>query len=198
MPATGSGSAAGNACGVEKLLSTDYNFPPGWGGAMKYITTIDDHEYTIEILDERHILVDGVEHETNLESVGGQPIYSLIVGGRSFEVHVYPAENGYQVLVHGNLYQARVEDERERRLRAALVEIVPENREFHLKAPMPGLVVAVPVSEGQAIEKGDVLLILESMKMQNELKSPRAGKISRVRVKAGDSVEHKQTLLSVI
>jgi biotin carboxyl carrier protein len=165
---------------------------------MKYITTIDDHEYTVEILDERHILVDGVKHEINLVSVGGQPIYSLLVGGRSFEVHVYPAENGYQVLVHGNLYQARVEDERERRLRAALVEIVPENREFHLKAPMPGLVVAVPVSEGQAIEKGDVLLILESMKMQNELKSPRAGKIFRVRVKAGDSVEHKQTLLSVV
>ena len=165
---------------------------------MKYITTIDDHEYTVEILDERRILVDGVEHEINLESVGGQPIYSLLVGGRSFEVHVYPAENGYQVLVHGNLYLARVEDERERRLRAALVEAVPDNQEFHLKAPMPGLVIAVPVSEGQAIEKGDVLLILESMKMQNELKSPRAGKIFRVRVKAGDSVEHKQTLLSVI
>ncbi len=165
---------------------------------MKYVTTIDDQEYTIEILDEHHVLVNNVRHVIDLESVGGQPIYSLLVGGRSFEVHVYPAESGYQVLVHGNLYLARVEDERERRLRAALAGAEPENREFHLKAPMPGLVVAVPVQEGEVVEKGDVLLILESMKMQNELKSPRAGKVSRVRIKAGDSVEQKQTLLSVL
>ena len=165
---------------------------------MKYVTTIDDQEYNIEILDEHHVVVNDIPHDVDLESVGGQPIYSLLVGGRSFEVHVYAAESGYQVLVHGSLYLARVEDERERRLRAALAGVVPEDREFHLKAPMPGLVVTVPVNEGQVVEKGEVLLILESMKMQNELKSPRAGKVSRVRIKAGDSVEQKQTLLSVL
>jgi biotin carboxyl carrier protein len=63
---------------------------------------------------------------------------------------------------------------------------------------MPGLIVDLPVSEGQEINKGDVLVILESMKMQNELKSPRSGKISRVRVKPGDSVEQRDTLLSVV
>jgi biotin carboxyl carrier protein len=63
---------------------------------------------------------------------------------------------------------------------------------------MPGLVVTVPVSEGQPVEKGDVLVILESMKMQNELRSPRAGKVNRVRVKSGDNVEQRDTLLSVV
>ena len=63
---------------------------------------------------------------------------------------------------------------------------------------MPGLVVAIPVSEGQQIEKGQVLVILELMKMQNELKSPRAGKVERVKVKAGESVEQRQLLLNVI
>jgi biotin carboxyl carrier protein len=58
-------------------------------------------------------------------------------------------------------------------------------------------VVAIPVEEGQAVEKGDVLVILESMKMQNELKAPRDGIISRVRVTKGDSVDQRQTLLSV-
>jgi biotin carboxyl carrier protein len=48
------------------------------------------------------------------------------------------------------------------------------------------------------VEKGDVLLILESMKMQNELKSPRQGTVNRIRVKAGDNVEQKQILLSVV
>ena len=57
--------------------------------------------------------------------------------------------------------------------------------------------VAVPVTEGEEVEKGQVLVILESMKMQNELKAPRAGKVSRVRVKGGESVEQKQTLLTI-
>ena len=63
---------------------------------------------------------------------------------------------------------------------------------------MPGLIVTVPVSEGQTVEKGDVLVVLESMKMQNQLKSPRPGEISRVQVKPGDSVEQRDTLLSVV
>jgi biotin carboxyl carrier protein len=63
---------------------------------------------------------------------------------------------------------------------------------------MPGLVISIQVKENQVIAQGEVLVILESMKMQNELKSPRDGIISRIRVKEGDSVERKQTLLSVI
>ncbi len=63
---------------------------------------------------------------------------------------------------------------------------------------MPGLVVNIPVADGQEVDKGDVLVVFESMKMQNELKSPRDGVIARMRVKEGDSVERKQTLLSVV
>ena len=62
---------------------------------------------------------------------------------------------------------------------------------------MPGLVVAVLIEEGQEVKKGQVMLILESMKMQNELKAARDGVMGKVRVKAGESVEQKQTLLSV-
>jgi biotin carboxyl carrier protein len=54
------------------------------------------------------------------------------------------------------------------------------------------------VTDGQTVEKGDVLVVLESMKMQNELRAPRAGTVTRLRVKSGDSVEQKQTLLSVV
>jgi biotin carboxyl carrier protein len=167
---------------------------------MKYITTINDREFSVEILegDEHHIIVDGVTYEINFARAGDQPVYSLLVNGQSFETHVYPAEEGMQVLVHGTLYQANVEDEREKKLRSSLGKEIGENAEFYLKAPMPGLVISVPVMDGQHVEKGDVLLVLESMKMQNELKSPRPGSVARVKIKAGDSVEHKQTLLSVL
>ena len=62
---------------------------------------------------------------------------------------------------------------------------------------MPGLVVAILIEEGQEVKKGQVMLILESMKMQNELKAPRDGIMGRIRIKAGESVEQKQTLLSL-
>ena len=165
---------------------------------MKYITTVNDHEYTIEILDEAHISIDGIVYDLDFERVGTQPVYSLVLDGQSFEAHVYTDEEQWQVLLRGDMYNAVVEDERERRLRAQFEGGPMEQGEYHLKAPMPGMVIAIPVAEGQAVEKGDVLLILESMKMQNELKAPRAGKISRVRVAPGERVEQKQTLLSVL
>lgn len=165
---------------------------------MKYITTVEGKEYAVDVLDDRHVSVNGKVYTIDFESVSGQPVFSMIVDGKSFESYVYPAEDDWQVLLRGHLYQVRVEDEREKRLRAAAGGGVAEGGEFHLKAPMPGLVVTVLVSEGDEIKKGQVLLILVSMKMQNELKSPRDGKIGRIRVKPGESVEQKQTMLSVI
>jgi len=165
---------------------------------MKYITTVGDKEYLVEIVDEKHISINGKIVEVDFESVSGQPVYSLIVDGKSHESYVQQGDDNWQVLLRGRLYPVTVEDEREKRLRAAAGSDVAESGEFHLKSPMPGLVVAIPFEEGQEIKKGQVILILESMKMQNELKSPRDGTMGRIRVKMGESVEQKQTLLSVL
>ncbi len=165
---------------------------------MRYITTVEDKEYTIEILDDQSVLLNGQPVDVDLQSVGDQPIYSLLVEGQSYEIHVYPSEDGLiQVVLHGNYYPVQVEDERQRKLQASLGKAGLQSGEVQVKAPMPGLVVTVPVSEGQEVQKGEVLVILESMKMQNEIKSPRAGKVNRIRIKPGDSVEQKQPLLSV-
>jgi biotin carboxyl carrier protein len=164
---------------------------------MKYITTVEGKEYQVEVLDEKHANVNGTAYNIDFEAVGGQPVFSMLMDGRSFESYVYPGEQEWQVLLLGRMYQVRVEDEREKRLRTAAGGSVAAGVEFHLKAPMPGLVIAVNVSEGDEVKRGQVLLILESMKMQNELKAPRDGKVDRVRVKPGESVEQKQTLLSV-
>jgi biotin carboxyl carrier protein len=164
---------------------------------MKYIVTIDGTEYPVEILDERHVRIGETVREVDFVAVGNQPVYSLIIDGKSFEAYVYPEEEDWQVMLVGQQYLVKVEEEREKRLSRPAGAGVADTGEFHLKAPMPGLIVDVRVTEGQAIEKGQVLVILESMKMQNELKSPRSGTLTRVRVKPGDSVEQKQTLLSV-
>ncbi len=164
---------------------------------MKYITTIDTKEYTLEIIDDKHISVNGKILEVDFESVGGQPVYSLLIDGKSHEGYVYVEDSNWQVLLRGRLYQASVEDEREKRLRATTGGITDDG-EYHLKAPMPGMVITIPVNEGETVQKGQVLIILESMKMQNELKSPRDGVIHRIRVRPGDTVEKKQPILSVV
>jgi biotin carboxyl carrier protein len=164
---------------------------------VKYVTTIGQTAYTVEVLDKGHVSVNGKVMDVDFEAISGQPVYSLVLDGKSYEAYVYEGEDELQVLLLGQQYPVVVEDEREKRLKAAAGGALVETGEFQLKAPMPGLVVAVTVQEAQLVKKGEVLLILESMKMQNELKAPRAGKVGRVRVKAGDSVEQRQVLLTV-
>jgi len=165
---------------------------------MKYVSTIGDTEFTVDVIDKGHLSINGKLMEVDFESISGQPVYSMVIDGKSYEAYVYEGEDEWQVLLLGQQYTVKVEDERERRLRAAAGGKFQQTGEYQLKAPMPGLVVAIPVQENQKVEKGDVLVILESMKMQNELKSPRAGKVERIKVKAGESVEQKQVLLSVL
>lgn len=164
---------------------------------MKYIATIEDQTFEIEINGEQEIIVDGKPFEADFNSVADQPVYSLLLNGHSYEASVYSLEAVIQVLLRGQLYDVLVEDERQRRLRETSGGLKVEAGEFHLKAPMPGMIVAVPVEEGQEVTKGQHLIILESMKMQNELKAPRDGVIRRLSVKPGDSVDQDATLLTL-
>jgi biotin carboxyl carrier protein len=170
---------------------------PGESPPVKYIAEIDGMEFPVEILDEHHIRFGEEIIDVDLAAVSGQPLYSLLVNGESYEGYIYPDEDSWQVLLLGQFYSVQVTDERERRLRTSDLGTTTTG-EFSLKAPMPGLIVSIQVEDGQQVEKGHVLVILESMKMQNELRSPRSGRISRLRVKSGDSVEQKQILLSVV
>ncbi|MGZ6316679.1 MAG: acetyl-CoA carboxylase biotin carboxyl carrier protein subunit [Anaerolineales bacterium] len=164
---------------------------------MKYVTTIGDKEYSVEILDKGHISINDKIVEVDFRSIGGQPVYSLLIDGKSYEAFIDMEEDEWQVLLLGQQYPVKVEDAREKRLKEAAGGKLQGSGEFQLKAPMPGLVAAIPVEENQQIEKGQVLLVLESMKMQNELRAPRAGKVERIKVKTGESVEQRQVLLTV-
>ncbi len=86
---------------------------------MKYITTVEGKQYAVEIIDDKHVSIDGKVYTIDFESVSGQPVYSLIVDGKSHEAYVQPGDEAWQVLLRGRLYPVQVEDEREKRLRAA-------------------------------------------------------------------------------
>ena len=165
---------------------------------MKYVAEVDGQEFPVEILDEHHVRFGENILEFDLVAVNGQPLYSLIINKESFEGYIYPDEGSWKVILLGSSYTINIEDEREKRLRKSMGENVIADHEFTLRAPMPGLVIANPVIEGQHVDKGQILVILESMKMQNELRSPFEGTVVRLKIKAGESVQQKQVLLSII
>lgn len=164
---------------------------------MKYLTTVNDEQYEIEIKGDGVVLVNGVERHVDFTSMGQIAIYSLIIDHQSYEAAVEVIEGQHHVLIDGNLYEVGVVDERTLRLRQSMSSGMEATGEVVLRSPMPGLIVSVPVVVGQTVSKGQTLVILESMKMENELKAPRDGTVSRLECAAGDSVEQNKVLVTI-
>lgn len=164
---------------------------------MKYIATVDDHQFEIEINEDGEVLLDGQRLAANFMPVAEQAVYSLLLDNDSYEADITASEIGVDVLLRGQLYHVSVEDERQRLLRRIGGAELSQSGEFQLKAPMPGLIVSIPVTEGQEVSKGDILVVLESMKMQNELKAPRDGQVARVQVKDGDNVKQNAVMITL-
>ncbi len=162
---------------------------------MKYITTISNRTYEIDILPDGSVLLNGQPRNVDFLALDAS-LYSIITDSRSLEALIDEQGGLYQVLIGGRRYEGQVLDERDQLLRARS-DIVDQSGEVSVKAPMPGLIVAVPVSEGQAVRAGETVVILESMKMQNELKAPRDGVVQRISVAPGQSVEQKKVLITI-
>lgn len=164
---------------------------------MKYITTVEGEQLTIDINKEGQVTVNGQVINVNMVAVPDTTTYSVIVDGRSYDVTVDEAEDVYHVMMNGGVFDVKVEDERTRRLAGLKGGFGPPVGEVLIKAPMPGVIVSVPVTAGQEVSKGDIVVILESMKMQNEFKAPRDGVIHQVRVALGDKVEQNTIMVTI-
>ena len=165
---------------------------------MKYITTVNDEEFTIEIEQDNQIVVNGERYDIDFRHLPEADVLSLLLNNRSLEAVVEPRDDVWEVLTKGELYTAKVQDERAYRLAKARGAAGEVAGEVHIKSPMPGLIVAVPIAEGQMVQKGDKVIILESMKMENELRAPKDGLVARVNVAQGSSVEKDQVLVVIM
>ena len=164
---------------------------------MKYSTTVSDKTFIIQVNRESEVTVDSETVPVDLISIDRATAFSLLLDNQSYEVLVNEEGNDYQVMVLGHLFTVHVEDERARRLAQASRGFIPGSGEIQVKAPMPGLIVAIPVTEGQIVKRGDVLVVLESMKMENELKAPRDGSVTAVRIQLRQNVEQGQALVTI-
>lgn len=164
---------------------------------MKYIATVKDREYTIEIDPDKGILIDGEPQLIDFRRLPSGGVTSLLMNHRSISAVVEERSDHWEVLIEGELYAVQVQDERAYRLERMRSTGLTVDGEAIVTSPMPGIIVAVSVSVGDMVRHGDKIVILESMKMENELRAPCDGMVSHVHVAAGASVEKDQPLVGI-
>ena len=163
---------------------------------MKYFAGVGDHTFEIEI-NEDGVVVDGEMITVDLRQSGVSQLYSLLLDGASFEILIEETQQSYDVTLRGEQFRVQVEDERTRRLNAGRQGPALPQGDLTVRAPIPGLVVQVLVQDGDEIIEDQPLMILEAMKMENEIRAMRSGIVRKVEVSAGQSVE-QDALLMVI
>jgi pyruvate carboxylase subunit B len=168
---------------------------------MLYTAKIGNNNYSIEIDGEENLLKVKVNDKfinIDFKKISDTNIYSFIIDGRSYQFTLDKVDNGYIIRSLGKEIEVELEDERTRLLKS----IIPKESKLHghgeIKAVMPGLVKKVEVSIGDEIKAGQGLIILEAMKMENEIKSTIAGKVEAIYVKETQTVEKGQILVSII
>jgi biotin carboxyl carrier protein len=165
---------------------------------MRYSATIDgvEHEIEVEELDVHKLRINlgAKQFDVDLRKAGAGS-YSLLIGNRAFDFEVN--RDGDQLIVAGRDGAARITllDHARRAFAAPAVRQV--SGRVTIKALMPGRVVQVLVKPGDEVEAGQGVLIVEAMKMENEVKAPKAGKVLEVKVAAGQTVE-KGDILAII
>ena len=125
--------------------------------------------------------------------------FHVIKDFKSFNVEVIKfdlAEKSFLVSVNGNKYQLQIKDKFDELLKSLGLDNLNASKVNEIKAPMPGLVIDVRVSEGDSVKKGDPILVLEAMKMENIIKSPTDGIIKKINVKKGLAVEKNQVMIN--
>ncbi len=167
---------------------------------MKYFVDWAGRTRVVEIrtdADGTTVVVDGVPHRADLETVAGTGLHSLLLDRRSV-AFAARFEDGAAVLqLHDREVRVPVEDERTRESRRLTQGAKKPAGSGDVKAVMPGVVKEVRVEVGSVVTAHQPLLVLEAMKMENEIRADRAGTVKALHVKAGQAVEKGAKLVSI-
>jgi len=164
---------------------------------MRYHVTIRGRVYVIDV-DGGSVMVDGEKIEAHAAAIPGTPLLHLFLGKDSWTVAYQQLDAGRWAMgAAGERVEVAVEDDRSKQIEALTGQGKKPAAGGVVKAPMPGLVVRVEVSVGQAVEPGQGLVVVEAMKMENELRAMIQGVVEQVHVKAGDRVEKGAELVTL-
>lgn len=165
---------------------------------MKYVVKVGDMEVEVE-LEGDVVTVDGVASVARVSDVEGTPVRMVTIGD---EVHRVVARNGitrgrFTLWLDGFRYEVEALDERTRAIRELSGAGKEASGPAPLLAPMPGMIVRVAVQVGDTVEPGQGLVVMEAMKMENELRATSAGTVRSVLAQPGTAVEKGAVLLEL-
>ncbi len=165
---------------------------------MKYYVEIGDRTYEVDIGPEG-LSVDGRPVEADLQPNHGSHLWHLVLDGRSHTLRARRRDGrgDWELEIDGRRHRALALDERSRAIRELAGSAGSSHGPIDLTAPMPGLIIKVEVDEEDQVERGQGLVVIEAMKMENELKAITAGRVIEVKVKSGQAVDKGETLLVI-
>ncbi len=163
---------------------------------MNKVTVNNNFEFNIETANEA-LIVNGTATELDVLQLNDKTQH-IIHNGKSYNVEVVEInrpEKIAKIKVNGTVYDISVATQLDLLLKQLGMENLNSNKIAQLKAPMPGLVLNILVSEGDEVKKGDSLLVLEAMKMENIIKSPSDATVKKIEVAKGDKIEKNTVLI---
>jgi biotin carboxyl carrier protein len=165
---------------------------------MLKVNVNNKKEHTVVFADETSGSLNGNDFSWDVIEVKNGSFH-VIKNNKSYSVEVIKSdekEKSFLISVNGNKYQLNVKDKFDELLKSLGMDNLNSSKVNEIKAPMPGLVLDIRVSEGDEVKKGDPILVLEAMKMENIIKSPTDGIIKKINVKKGIAVEKNQVLIN--
>lgn len=163
---------------------------------MRYFVVVGGRTYCVE-LEGDAVIVDGRKLRAELQAVPGSAIRHLLLDGRSHTLHVGETngKGGWGLNVDGHTLEVEATDERTRTIRAMTARSATSRGPKPVRAPMPGMIVRIEVESGQNVRAGQGIVIIEAMKMENELRADGDGIVTRVLVSPGQAVEKGAVLV---
>lgn len=170
---------------------------PGPGGRLKYIVDVNGERITVD-MDGDGMRVDGEPVDARLELVDGTPIHLVTVGRTLHRLAIRRSGSGrFSVWTDGRRFEVEALDERRRAIRDMSGQATAARGPAPLVAPMPGLVVRIQAQVGDAVQAGQPLVVMEAMKMENELRAPASGTVAAIRATVGQAVEKGAILVEL-
>jgi biotin carboxyl carrier protein len=168
--------------------------------AEKYLMRLGDALREVEVEEGPkglRVRVNNRWHTISLEQIGYTGLFSLIVDNRPYEFFTEERSGGFDIVIGSRAYSVLLETPGKRvaPLPARPVAAEPEAGDWVVLSPMMGVVGEIRVSQGDTVKAGDILVVIEAMKMNNDLKAQRSGRVQMVYVSQGERVEEGRALL---